>query len=629
MLNTRTPVEGGRVAIYGFYFQFWVTFASNVTDVKIDIKDPQNVLLGYEYKDQDNVQVIGYVARIVQVKFSEAQTPIGPKEANDILSKMWQFAQINFPQGDGWKCEFVLSTNRPMSAHMILLAQGQLDSYATEYPNLATYLKDIKWDLKSLDECYATINKWGREFGMSGSHEEGEIFDGAGRVFLKVQSDVIEKNKWLTIEKLEEVFVGYANPFRICLDNWEQRDEPRATVQQDLHRFAVQGEMLPIAPEIPRNDLMREMQDAIASHNLVIIEGEGGNGKSTLLLQFFSRWAKSAFIVGIQAKDLQPHWPARCVSHWRNQPADKYLPENTAQSLNRIVAASLSSLSTVKTAFVLDGLDEAYLQQPVVPHLVNDFWELNTEVKPWPALIVTCRKTSDFSFLRTIIPHEKVKVIKVNEFEEGELLRELTETVPLNKNVKDLLRQILESNLENDQSFQNLSTSNHLSSPRKVYNETLTSRTKFQKSELDPEHIAEVAKALRHPIVLKFFVSQDLNDEQRLGILQNQEKAWSALAKLMIHWFGVKYQERTPNKSVDDRNEAIVSLKNAGINCPDAKKSYTKKQWNAAGNDAVMQRIFRHAVTSGFVTGDSDPLGASLWQWRHAFLPNYLSNVAD
>lgn len=614
----RKPIDGGFVALSGFYFQFLATLSDYVEKAVLDGSstgqvDPRNALLGavlgVEIDDQDQVQIAGKRVRIVQIKFSNnPDTDIAPQEADDILRKMHTFADDNFTTGEGWSREFVLLTNRKQSPHVQKLKDKQPTPSRAKYPLLEGYLRSCEWKLRTIDECWKTVEGLGREFGMLGDRNQGEVSHGVANVWKKFLEEVIQKHGWLSKAQVEEAFAGYPNPHRL------NGNEVRKYVQDDVANFLANTKsvQLPVASStIYRQDLLDRVREAVAQSPVVIIEGYGGNGKSTLLGQLASEWSQDNFAAGQEAVDLGEYWPCHCISLWRNKTSEPILSERTKVALKRLPAPWPN---TPTSLFVLDGIDEAELDFRHIRKLVTEFRDLPTELRAYASLLITCRRAGDVAPLRnTIEQNGKCQVVSVVEFSNAEVRNSLEGgRVALGADVRNAILSALDAPQLGEET---------LSLPALRVQDFNRSRGDFEvvgaqahrrasKNTVHPR----VLHSLRHPIVWRHFCSPEIDDSKRILILQDDEEAWSALAEAVVRWFGDACRDRAADRPAELSTQAIEVLLAVGAACPlfeepgtQEKQRYTRKQWEDVANKPQLRHhpvlaIYSQAVSSGIST---------------------------
>lgn len=621
-------MDGGFVALSGFYFQFLATFSDygervilgSHQDNGIDYSD---TLLGVEIRDQDAVQVQSKKARIIQIKFSNKpdEKDIKPGDANEILKKMHEFADQHFPEAAGWEREFVLLTNRSQSDHVKKIASDKLCASATNYPSLKSYLDTSEWRLRTSEQCWQLVEEMGREFGMTGDRNQGEISRGVGHVWKSFLENVVTKHGWLTKDQVEQLFTGHPQPRRL------NRNDTRQCVQHTVTEFLRSAKLETgngSRPLVERPALLDDIRQAITEYSLVVVEGQGGNGKSTLVGQIALYWAQDAFAAGILSSELKQTWPSDCISDWRNVPLDQRLQERTQLALQRM--PHLWPFYPV-VVFALDGVDEANLSDVDVRSTIVEFRDLAPELRSRASLVITCRDVRQIGCLHHI-PESDYKVINVDTFTLKELKNSLESgRISLRDDVAANLLPAVDSLTESSI----LSSDLYYATPIGDF-ESMRRRAFRAPSAVVIRQ--ETVNSLRHPIVWKHFCSSSLDDDKRLLILNGDVAAWDILAESVVLWFGDRCQHHIHPGLPELSHQAIEVILAVGKACPSFEENYRKSEWSAVAacpglHSHQVMTIFRQAISSGLIEGDDNPLGSSQWRWRHSFLPRYLSTKAQ
>ena len=648
-----SDLDGGLTALGGFFLQFVGTGEGVVTGFWVEETadstpdTDKNTLFGIEIEDTDaySRRVTSddrLLLRLVQFKFSlsSPSDPVTPKEMAEILDKMQKFVDARFQDekvaGRSIDVTFVMATNRPRSTDMETVWKDRLDnpsnpyfSKYSEYPNFREQLQKCQWQEVNEGQARARIEDWGRAFGMS----DEELKSGILRLTGLFMSRVTTGQRLFTIGDLEKIFTDCQTPRR--LNSHQTREDIKRNVRDFLRTLYLP---LPKEPsdetdEIPslecvRHDIFAELNDAINTRALVLLTGDGGNGKSTLLAFLLYAWASESFVCGTGIDDLTDNWISKTISEWRGD--RRFDGEGWEASLLRLMGFSDERPVLL---LALDALDENQAAQKKISEirrLLNIFRREDERGQPPRAtLVVTCRRREDLDGMlgdsanQLFAPAEMRqpgKEISVPIFSGDDLRQLLEQRQGGAERLTDDVRSRLMATLRQSGASRPSISSASLTPLRPSSHETLKPRSTL------PSVNPEILEALRHPIVWGCFCYALKDGASQNAALDGDEAALNCVGFELLDWFKRKCVRRC-NIHVDEEEVHEILLAVAR-QFGEFNQAYQRSQWRSAAKGCASLapapvHILRQAISAGLVTGSAKS-DDSEWEWRHPFWAHFL-----
>ena len=614
-LSKRT---GGLTALSGFHLQFIGTFAYIIGDLNVEtpaLDVPQaetETLYSIEVGDSDYQRTGKTEIQLVQFKYS-ANPPsnkIYEKELYGIVKTLRNAKRRIANDNDSLKINCILATNRPMDDQSIEVWEAAkngrdhiLFKEGIERDGFKGYLQDLDYRCESTDSWFETLDRWGKEFGMS----KEEIDKGTSEVSGQFLKRVLDGRRNFGIGVIEEAFVGFDSPRKIS----EMQKQSQSQVDNFLPHLSVPN--LREEGSFRRQLLTSQLQQAIQSHALVVLVGDGGNGKSTLLASILRENAESRFVLGRKALALPDDWIPHSVSNWRNAPASVNSTQTVVQAVNRL--QNLPGSHPVLVA-ALDALDEVEMGGDSIAKLVRYFEDLESGPKPPPAtLLLTCRREEELKQFRGESGHKNLKVansinahtINVSTFEDEDIVE------VLEQNSSSLSAQV---------------RTRLLAEFRKIASELngIDREVVGRKPPVSPIN-PQVREALRHPIVWgEIFDGNTFDPVQQNSILSGDVALLQQLAEIIVEWFAEKCHKRTQNCIDPSHVSRLLFL--VARHCEGKRLLSFEDDWEQPLRQQphllnIASMVMKQAISAGLVIGTFSPYEFS-WEWRHPFLMTHL-----
>lgn len=458
----------------------------------------------------------------------------------------------------------------------------------------------------SMEEWKEKLWKFGRRYGVFNSEIEQGINTLVGRVFSETGGQ--DFGAAVFKEELIEAFTG------------SRRTQPLTASQ-------VAGLCIPQVVRFGRDDLALSQWDsrpierdvtqdlvrAVNERALVVIEGPGGCGKSTLIWQLVEELCRQERVCCVLKKASSPSAFSIVdqVHEWRGFPVGSRPDDSREEAIERLIRANPDTKPIFYLA--IDGVDEHSrsedMQEWVQP-IISWFWEKDRERlpdhPPDATLLVSCRNSQDFASERLGYAYdysgEEPYTIAVGEFSDEEFSAAMRRH--FSENASDIMQA--DAHIESDTNYY----------PLAFESEFMFGSSRFINTR--------VIGTLKHPVMWRALLR--LEPSTRHRVLEGDENALHGLAQEFINWFHWKLGLRElmhPNLSMEN---LLRILNMVAQNSDSSVSNMRDEHWVSPAcltnlvNNHEARRLFVQAESAGLIELN-DRLS---WRWRHGAVYDFL-----
>ncbi len=602
---------GGLAALSGFFFQFLATLAHvgefRLRDPTSDVPQSEaETFFSVEVGDSDYQRTHGREVHIVQFKHSSAPDnhKIYVEGLYEITKALVLAKQAIERESPNARVHCILATNRPLDDRaqeaMKVAKAGKANDDLKKYRGFKGYALEVEYRFEKEESWFETVEEWGKSLGMTPREVEKGIEDIAA-LFMK---RTLQGRRTFGIDAVHEAFVGFEFP----RDMKKMHEKARQETQSFFNRLDVPDTTTGGAVA-QRSALLDQLQTAIRSHALVVLAGQGGNGKSTLLAAALRDQLDNCFVLGSKVSAVEDNWIPNSVSLWRNAPSGFDATQTLDCALTRL--QNWGDQQPILVA-ALDALDEVELDKPRVERLIRQFEEIERGPKPPTAtLLLTCRSKDELNRLFGEPGHDHLQSasglnigahIDVRLFDDGEIFSALS-TNKMSNAVRSRLRLEFGGSVGID--VQPLR-------PRSLL-------------PIDPD----LKEALYHPMVWGHLFDGDFQPDEQEALLNGDGQLLGELASKVVGWFAAKCQARTQERVPSDHATRILYLvaKHCSSKNPpfDYEDDWETPLQNRSIYLSYAPSVVKQAISAGLVEAEFSPFNFS-WRWRHPFLMQHLVN---
>lgn len=601
---TSPQLDGGAWALAGYTYQMLASGALAVQLRTLGSQPASEAVLLLEQHGQD-AKALGDRPRLIQFKYSEARTPLSPKDLADVLRSLDRSSkEISPPAAEEW----CLVTNRPLSvdAQRLLTAAKRgrrksgmprtkaSDANARRITALGRRLAIESYDVGDLRDLLL------REAARRGEDDVDAVVDRVVALMYRIAQKSPAHRK-VVQRDLYKALAGHDNSQSI------HRDDCRQSQTAALATAArKQGTELGLV--ISRTGLRPIFAEP--STALAVVHGPGGCGKTVSLLKaLHDHVAERDRLAGLC--DGRDKSPQVLVADWRGT---RHVDRSLVEALNRVSIANPDRARPV-VIFGLDGFDEApESERGPAQSLIQSFFDLHVSTRTsnrqaGALLVVTCRSEKEFK--RVIDPVSPggpglvdVPSIQIDEFDDDELAA-----------VWGLWF-----------------SGEDLPSSLKGQGRTATLADGLGASSKAPP----VARALRLPIFLACL--RTLDPVQRRRLCDGDTTVLPPVLNAYCQWFARKAAQRT--RCDEDLVLEVLKAASRATAASKAMSTYNvETHWVEPGARStdhtkyLMKQLFIDAIRAGVVFAGDQPysaLGAQSvkWTWRIPELATYLASLA-
>ena len=632
------------MALGGFAFQF-VGMLARIIDARVkSVKpflDQENVtgfadgeverLFGVELFDEDGAELQicpdgSCVLCLIQYKYSkipDSSKNIDKADLKTILKNMekrFNQAKEAMAREDLKPC-YILATNRSPGPEMLQIldaqASGKTHAKVEEDAEFKQRYAYFRWEKMDSDSCLQIIEKESRAFGVLPHEVHQNIPDAVGALF----GNVLLGKPMVTAEYLQGKLTGFSAPRRLNLT------EVRELMERNLEILCEEQR---IHKPVGQRDVLEDVLEVLAQRSIVVLYGQGGNGKSVLIHDILKQQLNSGAFITVEKasnENITSNWISEIVAKWRND-TSSHQAGLASDALKRLLISNEQPRPILILA--LDALDEELPNASMIRTLLRLFVEMERQrtpnQPPQATLLVTCRRKEDLSIYLTEPGHEDLQAseivppdafILVDEFSPVELERILRQSDEKTEPIRRLLNDLLRASLGKTSGRDNPLPTAILRAPPKI-------------RSVHPA-VTEIISAIRHPLIWgRFWHSSSLTDSDRMRILEDaEEAAVDKLCESIVSWFDGKCRARSevPIQKFEPRAvliAAALSMENTVESEGDSFANWIKPAQTHA-TLAVAREILTQATSSGLIDKVSGGELSFKWRWRHAFLARYLS----
>jgi hypothetical protein len=641
--------DGGRNALAGFLYQIigvlglkasasYYTPNQGEDDLDALVSIVKDACVHHERFGQDavlsNVLENGEGLSLVQFKFSR-QSPlrrITPSEFEQIIDKLAESAKE--AESKGYSVTgFYLITNRSCPPQRRRAAgdpspgsttpKGARSSKGKGKSKLRSPQERVRGQLKTLTDVPQSfwserLRRYAADFGC----HESEIEEGIDRLIGSVQRHTVERGPVvIEIEQLTKAFTEFTGARQLTYS--KQKDVCSNNISEFLSHVEPPGQAI-------RRDFLNDLDEMIMRAALIILEGHGGNGKSTGL----AKWARmtldaprpkpGALVLVESASQIRPDWIRELLCDCAAIPVGGHVrrSESSRTAIERLIRANPETEPPV-LLLGLDGVDEGseFLdRRHAIQETLRWFWREDEQARredrpPIATLVVTCRDSQEIidNWLSPDISGfpsntRRPETIIVGNFSHMELLAAVNQSAP---HLDDLFR----ATLIDSEGFS--LTLDRYDDPSSVMESVEVS---------DPLIGADTVEMLRHPAVWRALL--ELPEGSQWLALAGERTAVRSLAQEFTLWFCKKARTRKfSNRSVDELRDVLIaiSMKSNGAWASDYLSGWYEpaKDSGIVGPHEILA-LYREAVTAGYILTDSH----NSWRWHHQMCPEFLSSLS-
>ncbi len=509
-----------------------------------------------------------------------------------------------------------------------------------DHPNLKGWLRACEWQDVNLDRCHEEIVRWSREFGLIDS----EPAQGIRNVTSEFLERVTHGRRRFSLREVEMAFTGCQAPRRLdspatriaITDSIRQFNRWLTTPISALEAVSEEGRPADsqsptaiVLPQMARAGLIQQLDSAIENHALVLLVGDGGNGKSTLLAQVLSQWSSNSFVDGTHLTALSSDWLSELVANWRNDA--RFRNEEWDNALARLTGCRNARPVLL---LALDALDESRMKTAKYNEaykLLTFFAREERSVKPPRAtLVVTCRQEGDLddffvesgmnAFASNTLPGKIIPIVPFTPSELRSLVRETGAMPHLASSVRECLAEAL---------MAKELISGSVNAPPSPFGLVLPGNTApdagpgYARLRVKPE----VVEALFHPIVWGLFCQVSSTPALQEAALCGDESTWDNIAAELLMWFGRKCAKRCPLPITEREVHRILYEVAAAHNETD--REYRSDEWHSATHgqrsSTAPEEVMRQGISSGLIRATPHEVRDFPWSWRHPFFAQFLA----
>ncbi|MCA9037682.1 MAG: hypothetical protein KDA91_21260 [Planctomycetaceae bacterium] len=620
-----TPDDSGHRSIAGYFYQSVLTSALPVElletlhrDGATDSIELMSIVYPEEH-GQDAVVIAGagtkVVAKVVQHKFSswpdKNTNEISPAELFDILEKLDKSAQ-HVKERHKVEPRICLHTNRRLSLH----SKKYLDASRNDEPNDALdktvqqldkdgkvtanagrsleknklyreCLKKLEYDPKHVGDAKATLERRAHTFGVTTTEVnermkriEGEVYGIMTNAALRKIS-LADLDRWLTgddapspiaSKRTDEIMRGELNDAGQFLDRF--------------HPLVTRGQQTELA--------------AALNSSIILVVGEGGLGKSTLVFQYLTSVLQippTQYVSARHVTDTSSVWCGHVFCRWRNSQNHNLRNCDPEGVLKRLELATPTGKSPLLLLW-LDGIDESGAERfddvlrELRPLLREEQNRINaTAAAPRIQLILTCRRADDFEVPYGIEDqfgngNYRVPVIEMQQFNRSDISNLPDGFLPPTV-VKRFCEGLEDSNNKTWDNGQRI--------------DALT------ESDIEPFCHPPLMAALRQ-----------VDEKTAHGCLDKDSASMRKVAKLYLKWFALKVCRRRRARAKEEVFQQLSVIADAcGNNGP---FSYYDHWESPAIKFGFLQLqahdLYKEALSAGLILKH----GTQKWHWRNCYV---------
>lgn len=592
------PSDAGAWSFLGYLYQLIGTAASPVSLLSDEPKHlgELDALIEIESHGQDAVVIGDETAQLIQFKHSEKKREISPSELSSILDAMSDAEASLRARRTVQTVEWVLKTNRPLSAIARKVINGELETGAGRtatvyFRNLRA--QGLRLTVENLDwtEMESVLDKQSHAFGIS---ERPKVID---RV-VALLARVIQKPVGLRLIRSDDLalaLAGYEGAKSVMISDCVLS----RTIELEQIASALNAPVLDdIIPRASLRDLLPKPDEAI-----VLVTGPGGVGKTVSVLRALRDLASTQrHLVGAIMPGPSPRGRSvgQLVADWRGAQR----PDSIDESIARLRIAN-GNIQKPVLVLALDGLDESeWREDGRVTETLAYF--MDTHNRPASAdalLVVTARNRQQFlsHFPRQGAGgarNRDVREIPLDEFTDDELLTVWRKWFP--------------------------------GEPEPVLVPTNNEAATF--GEVRGAPTVPMSSALHHPILVGCV--SELSPQQRQGVIAGDAANWRAVLDIYLEWFSGKVMVRHgfPVDTVMDVLRAVARATTTNGNADLDFQAHWIEPARADidATDRVFRNIFLDAITAGVIESslgrfEMPDRMAVPWRWCLRLVPEHLS----
>jgi hypothetical protein len=630
-VTSETELDGGHLALAGYLYQILGVWglkaqaqlgqAIGGQNAELLLALSRNGILRHESFGQD-AEIIakllddGFARVLVQFKYSTqpASHKIPPGELLTIAETL-KISEEKLNKLHKLKTSYVLLTNREITtpSEKMLTAAKEGKAHSTlgspsERKKERKILASLEVRLSSNLDWRASISKYARSFGILESEMKQVIHGLVGR--LHEEAGAVGSTV-LTRQDLDEQLCRCLKPRQLI---------GTAAIQILHHEYEDFKQRVYTADPLFDRYILEDLRKGL-NKPIVLLYGEGGHGKSSLLCRFVeetlnNQKATVTRYVAAQVAALLPkNWLGDFVNTLRNYPSGATdTPEIALERLANAIPKEVPPILLI----AVDGLDELHggsaerqdnllsIIQFVKKHHKQS---QTTGTPPKVVLLVTCRHEDDLEDLARYAPCEtlqsqEVLKIRVGELSSAELLSLIATKV--SSGIADQIANAIQRS----------------SQPRVQVDDTLT--TVAETTNLSTEVSASILAALHNPFLWNLFTKLTDASQQTL-ILQGDRAALKPLCEQYLARFNRKTRNRNASLQNQDISKMLIKVARHTAPIPNSP-SKRKPDWvNPICEDDEFAppqatRLFQEAISFGLISLSS----TDQWRWKFSFIADHL-----
>ena len=379
-----------------------------------------------------------------------------------------------------------------------------------------------------------------------------------------------------------------------------------------------------------RRKLLDELDGKIRERALVVLEGPGGSGKSTALVDWAGRLVESpsprpgALTSVFPSSDVRPRLITEIVCDWFELPPVHHVRRNDPAelALDRLETAAPGEAHPVLIVG-LDGIDEGARladRLPTIRETLRWFWEEDRNAQkegrpPRAAVVVTSRRGDllntylDLDIAGYPSDARSPDAIDVGDFNDSELL------MAAHQDLGWAYRRI-RGTLERLGRLPDYDAEYGMIPP-----------TAEGASECEPPVDLDILESVRHPAMWRALI--ELGEEVGSRVLDGDPEAGALLASSFTErWFCRKARRRR----FDQLSAAeIVAILGSVARASRGRGEVLGYQpdWQAPASSSVdattASALYHEAISAGYI----DEVSKFRWRWRHRLCVDYLLSTAS
>jgi hypothetical protein len=643
-----SKMDGGRAALAGFLYQIVALLGMTVRAFQggqARDSDELETLISYAKDRQIAHESLGQDAVIysdcdpgegialVQFKYSGSLPPrkIYKGEFDEIIERFFDSERMAINRGFEVS-RFILVTNRERckdstESHESTTARkkpspGKQKSNSSKKRNPRQTESDkrkveIRNRLQVFDEV--SSGKWigkMKNFADSYGCDEIEFRNGIDQLTGKVFRETSEGSEnVISHDDLKEAFTGSPSITSLEVSSLEGRSVKET--EKILNSLKRPGKPI-------RRRLLDKLSESVPRRGLIILEGEGGCGKSTALAHWALELLKlpsprpGTLIAICQSRTTSENWITNIICEWTNVPfAHLRRHDQPQRALERLAKANRDAPAPI---FIMgfDGFDERNELGPQMQSAeiaLRWFAEEDQAARmegrqPTACMIVACRSSEEIKdIIKTRISgfdfgDDDFQIIPVEEFTHAELAEAAKSD--LGSEGETIRRELVRAGLLKEPYRDNLLGSSETADVRPTV----------------PLTASDLLSSLHHPAMWQAFLT--LDQDERAGVIGGQPEAIAKLAKVFTRWFLRKIRGRRPGWL--NSNQLLMAIcQVAAVSKGSGVFKFDSGWIKAASSDGELGRsdantLFQEALSAGYIRKNS---GES-WRWRHPSCVKYL-----